>query len=431
MKSVAGGRRALPYGSLGWCHVLDIWRGASRAGRPAGGRRCRSGRHLRSAEPAGLAQQGRRPGGHARVQARPRSPCAGRKVVSNVINGNYLPPTLRVRRGDTIRVKVDNEIGPAQVNITGPQPTNVHYHGMDVAPKLPNGDNVFIRIKPDKELRYDVFVPEGPPAGPALVPRPRPHLRRRPDRLRDLRHADRRRLHREAVPGARRPAAAGHGVQGLHLPRLQGWRCAGQVAQRLRRPADPRPARRVPDLGAGQSRRRRVLRHEARGSRGLGDRARRQPAAEARADGPRVPAAGRAQHRGRAGRGRRHLFLPAPQRRHRTRGRPQPVGQARHVHRLRHAGRRRQRHPAAPAPGTGLPEPDPAQLRVGGQAARSTGRATSTSPRAPTATRSSSTTRPTTRTASTPRPASARSSVGSCATSPRRCTSFTCIRPSS
>jgi suppressor of ftsI len=89
----------------------------------------------------------------------------GRKVVSNVINGNYLPPTLRVRRGDTIRVNVDNDIGPAQVNITGPQPTNVHYHGMDVAPKLPNGDNVFIRIKPDKELRYDVFVPKDHPQG--------------------------------------------------------------------------------------------------------------------------------------------------------------------------------------------------------------------------------------------------------------------------
>ena len=89
----------------------------------------------------------------------------GRKVVANVINGNYLPPTLRVRRGDTIRVKVANEIGRAQVAIDGPQPTNVHYHGMDVAPKLPNGDNVFIRIKPEKDLRYDVQVPRDHPQG--------------------------------------------------------------------------------------------------------------------------------------------------------------------------------------------------------------------------------------------------------------------------
>jgi FtsP/CotA-like multicopper oxidase with cupredoxin domain len=89
----------------------------------------------------------------------------GRKVVSNVINGNYVAPTLRVRRGDVIRLKAVNEIGKAEVNIDGPQPTNVHYHGMDVSPKLPNGDNVFIRIKPDQSLRYDVPIPRNHPLG--------------------------------------------------------------------------------------------------------------------------------------------------------------------------------------------------------------------------------------------------------------------------
>ena len=89
----------------------------------------------------------------------------GRKVLSNVINGNYMAPTLRVRRGDVIRLKAVNEIGPAEVNIEGPQPTNIHYHGMDVSPKLPNGDNVFIRIKPDQSLRYDVPIPKDHPLG--------------------------------------------------------------------------------------------------------------------------------------------------------------------------------------------------------------------------------------------------------------------------
>ena len=89
----------------------------------------------------------------------------GRKVISNVVNGNYMAPMLRVRRGDTIRVKVDNDIGPVQVNIDGPQPTNVHYHGMDVSPKLPNGDSVFLRIDPRRELRFDVFVPRNHPLG--------------------------------------------------------------------------------------------------------------------------------------------------------------------------------------------------------------------------------------------------------------------------
>ncbi|MGD9509518.1 MAG: multicopper oxidase domain-containing protein, partial [Geminicoccaceae bacterium] len=89
----------------------------------------------------------------------------GRKIISNVINGNYMAPTLRVRRGDVIRLKAVNEIGKAEVNIDGPQPTNVHYHGMDVSPKLPNGDNVFIRIKPDQSLRYDVPIPKNHPLG--------------------------------------------------------------------------------------------------------------------------------------------------------------------------------------------------------------------------------------------------------------------------
>ena len=75
----------------------------------------------------------------------------GRSVVSNVINGNYMAPTLRVQRGDTIKLKAVNQIGKAQVNIDGPEPTNIHYHGMDVSP-IPPGDSVFIRIAPEKQF---------------------------------------------------------------------------------------------------------------------------------------------------------------------------------------------------------------------------------------------------------------------------------------
>jgi FtsP/CotA-like multicopper oxidase with cupredoxin domain len=90
----------------------------------------------------------------------------GCNITSNVINGDYMAPTLRVRRGDTIRVRAVNQIGAADVNIDGPEPTNVHYHGMDVSPRLePPGDNVFIRIEPEQRLRYDVFVPKDHPQG--------------------------------------------------------------------------------------------------------------------------------------------------------------------------------------------------------------------------------------------------------------------------
>jgi FtsP/CotA-like multicopper oxidase with cupredoxin domain len=88
---------------------------------------------------------------------------AGRSVVSNVINGSYLAPTLRVRRGDTIVLEAVNRIGKA-LNIAGPQPTNVHYHGMDVSP-IPPGDSVFIRIRPKADFGYRVPIPADHPQG--------------------------------------------------------------------------------------------------------------------------------------------------------------------------------------------------------------------------------------------------------------------------
>jgi suppressor of ftsI len=89
---------------------------------------------------------------------------AGRRTTSNVIDGDFVPPTLRVRRGDTIEVRAVNRIGKAAVNIDGPQPTNVHYHGMDVSP-IPPGDSVFIRIRPERRSGYQVHVPTDHPQG--------------------------------------------------------------------------------------------------------------------------------------------------------------------------------------------------------------------------------------------------------------------------
>jgi suppressor of ftsI len=83
---------------------------------------------------------------------------AGRRTTSNFINGDFVPPTLRVRRGDMIEVRAVNRIGKAAENIDGPQPTNIHYHGMDVSP-IPPGDSVFVRIGPERRFGYQVYVP--------------------------------------------------------------------------------------------------------------------------------------------------------------------------------------------------------------------------------------------------------------------------------
>jgi FtsP/CotA-like multicopper oxidase with cupredoxin domain len=89
---------------------------------------------------------------------------AGRTFRSNVYNGLYVPPTLRIRRGDKIRLRVVNRIGPADVAITGPQITNIHFHGMDVTPKPP-GDSVFIHIGSQKSFSYRFDIPDDHPQG--------------------------------------------------------------------------------------------------------------------------------------------------------------------------------------------------------------------------------------------------------------------------
>src|SRR6266481_7232312 len=57
-----------------------------------------------------------------------------REVVSTVYNGLYLPPTLRVRPGDKLRLKLRNELD---------QETNLHYHGLEVSPSG-RSDNIFL-----------------------------------------------------------------------------------------------------------------------------------------------------------------------------------------------------------------------------------------------------------------------------------------------
>jgi FtsP/CotA-like multicopper oxidase with cupredoxin domain len=86
------------------------------------------------------------------------------RVTSNVYNDLYIPPTLKVRRGDTMLLRLVNRIGPADVEIQEKQPTNIHFHGMDVSPKQP-GDNVFVNISPGRSFQYRVEIPDDHPQG--------------------------------------------------------------------------------------------------------------------------------------------------------------------------------------------------------------------------------------------------------------------------
>jgi suppressor of ftsI len=71
------------------------------------------------------------------------------EITSTVYNGLYVPPTLRVRTGDKIRLKLRNELN---------QSTNLHYHGLEVSPGG-NSDNIFVHLGTDESFNYEVDIP--------------------------------------------------------------------------------------------------------------------------------------------------------------------------------------------------------------------------------------------------------------------------------
>ncbi|HEX2090778.1 MAG TPA: multicopper oxidase family protein [Longimicrobiaceae bacterium] len=70
----------------------------------------------------------------------------------NLYNGSYVPPTLRVRRGDWFQLTLLNQMDSARW-------TNLHYHGMTVTPRVP-GDNVFLHIANQDSFRYAFAIPQ-------------------------------------------------------------------------------------------------------------------------------------------------------------------------------------------------------------------------------------------------------------------------------
>ena len=74
-------------------------------------------------------------------------------------NGAYMPPLLRVRVGDTLRISFRNDLPD--------DPSNLHYHGMSVSPQG-KSDNVFVHVHPGGQFDYEVRIPAGGRQGPGL-----------------------------------------------------------------------------------------------------------------------------------------------------------------------------------------------------------------------------------------------------------------------
>ncbi len=80
-----------------------------------------------------------------------RFPLAGRQAGALGYNGGIPGPTLRLRAGDILRLKLVNTLA---------EPTNLHLHGLHVSPGG-NSDNVFVAVDPGGSFDYEYRLPAG------------------------------------------------------------------------------------------------------------------------------------------------------------------------------------------------------------------------------------------------------------------------------
>jgi suppressor of ftsI len=85
------------------------------------------------------------------ITAAPGRVQLGASTLSGLLyNGAYVPPLLRPRLGDTMRITFRNNLPD--------DPSNLHYHGMSVSPQR-NSDNVFVHVHPGQQFEYEVHIP--------------------------------------------------------------------------------------------------------------------------------------------------------------------------------------------------------------------------------------------------------------------------------
>jgi len=89
------------------------------------------------------------------IAGRVPSRIGGSQVTLLGYNGSVPGPTLRVKAGDKVRVKLSNQIG---------ETTNLHTHGLHVSPNG-NSDNPMIMVMDGESFQYEYQIPANHPAG--------------------------------------------------------------------------------------------------------------------------------------------------------------------------------------------------------------------------------------------------------------------------
>lgn len=80
---------------------------------------------------------------------------AGRRTSALGFNGTSPGPTLMVRPGDELAIRLVNRLS---------EPTNLHTHGLRVSPSG-SGDNPFLRVDPGEHFDYSIRIPTDHPPG--------------------------------------------------------------------------------------------------------------------------------------------------------------------------------------------------------------------------------------------------------------------------
>jgi suppressor of ftsI len=79
---------------------------------------------------------------------------AGKYFHTIAYDNEFMPPLLRVKPGDTIFLNLNNQTG---------EPTNEHYHGLTVSPRINSdatvSDDVFIQADPGTQVNYKISIP--------------------------------------------------------------------------------------------------------------------------------------------------------------------------------------------------------------------------------------------------------------------------------
>lgn len=146
-------RRALGLAGLGAAAVAagaTGWLGGF-SGAETGRLRPPAGEPLQ--DPAVLGSRGGRLA--VELTAAPGARLGGQTTAALGYNSSAPGPTLRVRPGDELAVRLTNRLE---------QPTNLHTHGLRVSPQA-NSDNPFLRIDPDTSFDYLYRIPPDHPAG--------------------------------------------------------------------------------------------------------------------------------------------------------------------------------------------------------------------------------------------------------------------------